>query len=184
MTGEPPPQSLASRLADAGRARWRAMRARMAAPRAAVASAPPVKRGRWVAGGVAALIALGPVATIVGADLIASGARAEARKLEAKAAPRIAAAKAAASDRETLAGVLRRPTLGLVIEALARTLPPEAALVRAERGRDGLLEVEVNTPDPDKLRAALRREPALSALRDTGQRQGDVAMVVAFKEAP
>jgi hypothetical protein len=167
-----------------GRAKWAALRAGRDEPRPVRAPEPSLKREWWVAGGVAALIALGPVATIVGANWIAGGARAEARQLEAKAAPRIAAAKAAASDRETLAGVLRRPTLGLVIEALARGLPPEASLVRAERGRDGLLEIEINTPDPDRLRTALRREPSLATLHDTGQRQSEAAMVVAFKEAP
>ena len=55
-------------------------------------------------------------------------------------------------------------------------------MIRAERGRDGLLEIDVSAPDPDKLRAALRAEPALARLRDAGQQRGELMMTVSFKE--
>ena len=175
MSEVEPPVSLATRLrAGAG--------ARLAAWRGRERSAAPV--GEWRVGlAVAALIALGPLATILGANMLAGGARTEARLLQAKVAPRVAAEGANARARDELAAVLRRPGAGQVLEAVARVLPPEASLVRAERNGDGLIELEVSTPDPDKLRAALRREPLLSGLRDSGQRQGDAAMIVAFREA-
>ena len=80
-------------------------------------------------------------------------------------------------------GVRRRVELELRERgAIAQALPPEAALLGASRNRDGLLEIEVRTPDPDKLRAALRRQPSLGGLRDAGQRQSDASMIVTFRQ--
>ena len=170
--------SLISRAMAAARTRAVAMRA-WAADRPGV----PAGRRDWlVAGGVAGLIAAGPVATILAAHLIAGGLRGEIARLEEQAAPRVAAEQAVAKDRATLVALLRRPGLGAEIDALARAMPPEAALSRIARGRDGLLEVDISAPDPDKLRAALRREPALARLRDAGQRQADMMMIVSLKE--
>jgi hypothetical protein len=140
-------------------------------------------RSEWqVAAGAGALIALGPVLTIAGADLLAGSARGEARKLEARAAPRAARDAQAAQDRDALATLLRRPTLGATLDALARALPADTNLIRAERTPQGLLEADVSTTDPDALREAIRREPMLAGLRDTGQRQGDAAMIVSLRE--
>lgn len=129
------------------------------------------------------MIAAGPIATILGAGLLARGARAEVQRLHAEVDPTIAAAAAVARDRTQLAMLLRRPTLSAMIEALARALPTDATLLRAERDRRGLLELDISTPDPDQLRAALHHEPMLANLRDIGQRQGAAAMVVSLKEA-
>jgi hypothetical protein len=171
----PAPQPLAARLGDAARGGIAALRAWKPGP-----------AGPWhnwyIAAALAALIALGPVITILGANILSGRARAEAQIFERKAAPRVAAAAAIERDRATLTTALRRPGIGATIEAIARVLPPEAALVRAERGADGLLELEIRAPDPDKLRAALRRESALATLRDTGQRQAEAAMLVTLKE--
>jgi hypothetical protein len=72
--------------------------------------------------------------------------------------------------------------VGATVEALARALPADAVLLRAERNRSGLLEVEISTPDPDKLRAALRAEPALAGLHNIGQQRGELTMTVSFAE--
>ncbi|MEI9851845.1 MAG: hypothetical protein WDN24_14570 [Sphingomonas sp.] len=77
---------------------------------------------------------------------------------------------------------MRRPTIGATLDALARALPPEASLIRAGRDAQGLLTVEVAAPDPDQLRAAIRRDPLLAALRDTGQRQQEATMIVTMRE--
>ncbi|NIJ20772.1 hypothetical protein FHS95_002464 [Sphingomonas naasensis] len=131
-----------------------------------------------VATAVALLIAAGPLLTIGGARLIAGRERAAAERLETELAPRIAAAQAARDARAQMAGVLQRATLGATIEALAQALPADATLVRAERDAQGQLTLEIAAPDPDKLRAALRRIPAFARLRDTRQRQADGQMVV------
>ncbi|MBO9714900.1 hypothetical protein [Sphingomonas sp.] len=171
-----PGASLAARLGEA----VRGFRERAAAP---AELAPPASRRDWlVAGAVAALIGLGPVLTIGGATLLAVRARDAANAINQRAAPTLAAARLAEQDRAELAAATRRPGVGAVIEALARALPPEASLSRVGRGGDGQLLLEISSPDPDKLRAALRREPVLAGLRDTGQRQGDGAMVVQLRE--
>jgi len=158
-----------------------------AALRARLAVRPVVQgvaRDWWIAGALAALLAAGPVATIIGANMLAGSARAEVEGLRGEAAPRVAADRALAKDRAGLVALLRRPSLGATVEALARALPPEAALVRIERNPAGLLEVDITAPDPDKLRAALHREPALVRLRDAGQQRGELTMTVSLRELP
>lgn len=178
---QPPPQrSLASGLGSAARDAIGNARGWWAERPAQVTT----RRDWIVAGSVAALIAAGPVFTIVGAKLMTGSVRAEVNRLEEQAAPRNAAAKSAADDRAALVAMLRRPGLGATAEALARVLPVEAVVLRIERDRQGLLEIDISAPDPDKLRAALRAEPALARLRDAGQQRGDLMMTVTFKEQP
>lgn len=144
----------------------------------------PPAAASWSQNSVAALVTLliaaGPLLTIAGAKLLAAQQRAAAARIESEAAPRIGAAKAAGEARAQIDAVLRRPTLGATIEALARALPADAALVRAGRTAQGVLEIEVAVADPDRLRAALRRAPAFARLRNTGQRQADAKMIVTF----
>ncbi|WP_044332121.1 hypothetical protein [Sphingomonas hengshuiensis] len=171
-TGQPddpiPPQpqpSLVQRATHAGRAR--------------IAAAP---MGDWRLGvAVAALLALGPALTIGGAAWLRADALAEATRLRASAAPHAAEVQARAEARAALAPVLDRPTLGTTIEVLARGMPADAQLVRVERTAQGALEIDASAPDPDRLRAALRREPALAGLRDVSQRRGDGAMIASFR---
>ena len=174
---DPTPEggSLATRLLVETRARFGALR---------LPEWRALGPGDWrISAAIALLIAAGPIATIIGAGLLARGARAETARLHAQLDPRIAAAAAVARDRTQLSALLRRPTLSAMIEALARALPSDAALLRAERDRQRLLELDISTPDPDQLRAALRREPMLANLHDTGQRQEAATMVVSLKEA-
>jgi hypothetical protein len=137
---------------------------------------------RWPEGRVAIAVALlivaGPLLTIGGARILSERHRAATARIEAEVAPRIASTAAAAEARAQMGAVLKRRTLGATIETLARALPADATLARVERNAQGRLALEVATPDPDKLRAALRRVPALARLRDTGQRQADAAMIV------
>lgn len=168
-----PPSSLATRLHEMVRGAL-----------ARVPAIEPGKRDWWIAGAVAALIAAGPLATILGANLLAGGIGKDVQHLREQAAPRAAAAQAAAKERAALVALLRQPGVGASLEALARALPADAALVRVERNAAGLLEVDLTAPDPDRLRAALHREPALARLRDTGQQQGELAMTISLREAP
>jgi hypothetical protein len=78
------------------------------------------------------------------------------------AAARIATAAPAA---EPAAG----PAVSAVVAALATSLPRDAAL-HALSGQGPTITAEIDTPDPDLLRAALRRDPRLAALRDVDQR--------------
>jgi hypothetical protein len=166
----PPPPSLAARVAAAVDARRRGT------------GGGPSAAGDWrVAAGVALLLAAAPLLTIAGATLLAERERDAAMALRMQGAPASTARAARAQARAALAPLLARPGAAATLDALARVLPADARLQRVLRADDGILEFDVATPDPDRLRAALRRAPALAGLRDTGQRQGDGALIVAFR---
>jgi hypothetical protein len=129
---------------------------------------------------VAALIALGPVLTIGGAALLARREAAASATLQAELAPRIAAARQSEVARTRLSAALAQRPMANTLEALGRVLPPEASVVRAERTRAGALEIDIATPDPDKLRMALRRASEFGQIRNVAQRQGDAGMIVTF----
>ena len=127
---------------------------------------------------VALLIVAGPLLTVGGAHMLSERQRMAAARIEVEVAPRIAAAEAASQARSQMDAILRRRTLGATVDALARALPADATLARAERNAQGRLALEVATADPDRLRAALRRVPAFAQLRNTGERQADASMIV------
>lgn len=137
---------------------------------------------RELAVAVAIFIALGPLLTIAGAQLLAGRDRVAAQRLHDDLEPRLAAERAAREARSEIASIVGRPAIGTTLEALARGLPADAMVVRAERTAKGALEIEISTPDPDKLRSAIRRDPALARLRDLNQRQSDTAMIVTLRE--
>lgn len=138
-----------------------------------------LRGGDWrVGAAIAGLLALVPLAVIAIATLLAIGTedRTAARtRTEAVALARIA-------EAQRLRTVLRRPTVGATLEALARALPAEARLRRVARNADGALVVEVATADPDRLRAALRREPLTAGLRDVGQQGGPGGLLVTLED--
>jgi len=131
-----------------------------------------------VATAVALLLLAGPLLTIGGARVLSERQRDAAARIEGEAEPRIAAAAADRDARTQMTAVLQRRTLGATVEMLARALPADATLIRAERTAQGRLALEIAAADPDRLRAALRRVPALARLRNTGQRQADAQMIV------
>jgi hypothetical protein len=134
------------------------------------------------AAAVAVLIALAPLFTIAGAKLLLQHERAATARLQEELGPRLAAEQAARNARASLDATVRRPAMSTTLEALARGLPADASLWRAERTAQGALELDVTTADPDKLRATIRRAPELAGLRDSGQRQGDGTMLVSLRE--
>ncbi|AQR73581.1 hypothetical protein [Sphingomonas sp. LM7] len=154
------------------------------AKRRPAVAAVPEGVAKWPEGSVAALVAVliaaGPLTTIAGAKLLAAQQRAAAADLAGDASPRIEAARTADEARGQIDAVLRRMPLGATLEALARALPTDATLVRVQRSAQGVLEIDVAAADPDRLRAAMRRAPALARLRNTGQRQADARMIVTF----
>jgi hypothetical protein len=141
----------------------------------------PSPIGRSTAALVALLIAAGPLATIAGANLLAARARSEAAGFAARLAPRAATERAAEQARGQMAAAITAPMLGATLEAIARALPADATMLRAERMRDGAMELEIAAPDPDQLRPALRSVPGVGRFRNTGQRQGEAGMIVSFR---
>ncbi len=160
-----PRDSLTDRLAR------RAARAARARPALAV---PDIRLSLALAG----VLALGPLLTIVGAQALRGGVEADNRALESqlrsRTAPELARSEAAAVLRDAV----RQPALAATLDRLARALPDDARLVSAARGADGHVQVEISASDPDLLRGALRRDPLLAAMRESGQRRTPDARVV------
>jgi len=178
-----PPPARASSLADRIGAAWRgglpAVSARLARPM------PPrvASRAEWIgAGMLALLLAAGPLATLLLANRLTARAEAATAVLRERVEPRRAAEAARLRARAELAAMLARPGPSATVEALARALPEDAVLRRVARGGDGALAVEVFTPDPDRLRTALRRAPELAGLRETGQAGDESGLRVRFEE--
>lgn len=149
--------------------------------------APRPEGGRvdWrLAGGLAALIALGPLATIAGAGLLERSARAEAATLTVQAAPRLKAEARAREARAALRGAVRDAGIAVWLDRLAAAIPADARVARMGKAADGAIEIEITAPDPDLLRAAMRRDPALAGFRETGQRRAGAMIAVKLRRAP
>lgn len=149
------------------------------APRAPRMSGGPVDRRLALA--LAALIALGPLATITGAALIERRARAEAAQLTAQAAPRLKAEAGAQTARAALREAVRQPGVAILLNHVAAAIPADARVARMRKAADGTMEIEITAPDPDLLRAAMRRDPALAAFRETGQRRAGAMIAVTMR---
>jgi hypothetical protein len=117
-------------------------------------------RKRAIAAGVAAAVLLG----IGVAGWIGLG----------KQSP-IASSQAAPAHpaQPKIARLSARLTVSDTIERLALALPSEAALASVEVDKDGGFAVEVELPDPERLRAALAADSALRGLRQVSQMSGD-----------
>jgi hypothetical protein len=131
---------------------------------------------------LAALVAAGPVLTTMGATILADGAERETRQVDATLGPRRIAEQRRAEARTALSTAILRPGPAALLDGLAAALPSDAALVRAERGADGTLALEVAVSDPDALRGALRRVPALAGLRDVRQQEGEGRTLVLLRQ--
>ena len=157
-----------------------------AAPAPPTAPRPPRAPVDRLAALLAAAILATPLLTWAGAAILTTRAQDEGRDIARRAAPRIAEQAAAERARSLLQRAWGAPTLGSTLESLARVLPQDAALLRAERTAAGALLVEVAAPDPDQLLAALRRDPVLAGLRATAQARadGDGRMRVTLEQRP
>lgn len=132
---------------------------------------------------LAGLIALGPLATIVGAAALERDARAEAARVEAKAAPQLKAETREKAARASLRAAAHDPGVAIWLDRVAAAIPVDARVARMTKAADGALELEISTPDPDLLRGALRRNPALTGFRETGQRRAGAMIAVTLRRA-
>lgn len=130
---------------------------------------------------LALLIAAGPVLTIVGARWLEARAQAEATRLRASIAPRIEAAARSQAARDMLRNVVRQPAFAVTLDRLASVLPQEARVARMARNLDGVTTIEITAPDPDQVRAALRRDPVFGGFREVGQRRAGSMMLVSYR---
>jgi hypothetical protein len=155
----------------------RALGAARPAPRAAAPPDPPSQpterpRPDRAAIFLALAIVATPLLTLAGATLMAGQARRETQALTERSAPAIAARAGQERARAALAATWNGPTLGATLEAIARALPEDAALLRVERSV-GPLTIDIAAPDPDRALSALRRDPALGGLRAVAQSRAD-----------
>lgn len=137
-----------------------------------------------LAAALTGVIALGPLATIVGAGAVEHGARAEAARLETQAAPRLKAEARERAVRAALRAAVRDAGVVVWLDRVAAAIPAEARVARMAKTADGALELEISTPDPDLLRGALRGDPALAGFRETGQRRAGAMIAVTLRRAP
>lgn len=144
--------------------------------------APASRADRIKAGSLFALLIAGPLASIVINHSIAAQSQGEIAQAQARQTPVETAAARVRMGRDVLAAAFARPAPVAVLTRLAQLLPGDARVARIGQ-REGALQAEIATSDPDRLRAALRRDPVLKGLRETGQRQGDGVIVVAFAQA-
>lgn len=127
---------------------------------------------------LAALIALGPLLTIAGAGWMRAGVVQDTEALRAQGRARLDAEGARQRAALLFRDAVRRPTLSVTLDRIARVLPDDARLASAAREADGALRVEIAASDPDPLRAALRRDPLFAAMRESGQRRTEDGRVV------
>ncbi len=154
------------------------------AVRAARTRPTPSARDVRVAVALASALALGPLLTIVGANLLRAGVEDENRVFDARLRVRLAPQTAHADAATILRDAVRQPTMTVTLEHLAGALPDDARLVSAARDAQGRLLFEVSTTDPDALRGALRERPYFAGMRETGQRRtADARLVVTLRSA-
>jgi hypothetical protein len=125
---------------------------------------------------VALVLATIPATTAIGAWGIAGIDRWRAARIAKRQAPAIAAyARVAAVERarDDVEAVMAIPSLTGLADRLRATLPEDAGLAAMALAESGELTIELETPDPDRLRTALAADPLLASLRETGQRRTD-----------
>jgi len=116
----------------------------------------------WLA--VAAPLVAAPLAATLGVTLLAGSTEREAASLA-----RRLAARPALVTRAPVAAALGRETVSATMARLDTALPEGATLHALGRDADGVLEMEIDTADPEALRAALARDPALARLATAGE---------------
>ncbi|WP_033921353.1 hypothetical protein [Sphingomonas sp. 37zxx] len=172
------PPSLADRLIAAIRAK----RPRTPVPvdRASPSNAPAAPGSRRFGIALAILLPAGPVLSWGVASWQAAAIRQEIQAQRRTAAPALATRAAALADRAAL--TTTAPAIADILNALALTLPRDARLAAVAADEHARLSADVATPDPDTLRAALRRDPRTAALRDIDQARGDGVILVRLRQ--
>ena len=123
---------------------------------------------------VGLILATIPVSTAVGAWVLTGLTEWRIARLQDQAAPALAAyARAAATEdaRATVEAVMTGPPLSALADRLAATLPDEAGLVGMTMLPEGDLLIELETPDPDRLRSALAADALFGTLGEKGQKR-------------
>ncbi|KRB88238.1 MULTISPECIES: hypothetical protein [unclassified Sphingomonas] len=130
--------------------------------------------------GAALLLATVPFTTAIGAWGLVGLDRWQAARIAKRQAPAIAASVRVAAverARDDVEAVMAVPSMSGLAGRLRALLPEEAGLVAMALAENGALTVEVETPDPDRLRTALAADPLFGALREIGQTRTEGATI-------
>lgn len=122
------------------------------------------------------ILATIPASTALGAWGLTALSRWQLHRLEASEAPALARyAKVAAVEqvRPRAEAAMQAPAISQLVARLAAALPADAGLAGLSLDERGGLVVEVETPDPDRLRPALAADPLLGRLEEVGQTMTD-----------
>ncbi|WP_109806426.1 hypothetical protein [Sphingosinithalassobacter portus] len=125
-------------------------------------------------------IAAGPLALWLSAAISGASIERSNQSLRAQLAPRAESKARNRVSRREIALLAQTPGLAATIDALARAVPANANVLRLARAHEGVLEVDIATPDPDMLLATLRRHPLLAQLKAVGQRSSDGMVIVSL----
>jgi len=131
------------------------------------------------------LLASMPFTVAVGSWSLATLAATQNERLaNASASSRIGRPFLSDSARRDLAGRMSRRTVSEIAARLFAVLPQNASINGVSSDADGRLKIEIDTPDPDRLRIALAVDPLLTTLSEEGQlRTDDGAIRVTLRGA-
>lgn len=177
----PPPPSLAGVALARVREAAGAVAGRLARWRSGDAPRLSPARGWIVPTALGLLLASIPLSVWAGARMLAAGEQARTAAMARQLAPRSATTAAMARERAAMAALLARPRAIALLDALARTLPQDSRIVRFERQADATIMLDIATPDPAEMRAALRADARFAAYRTLRERRGDAGMIVTLK---
>lgn len=131
------------------------------------------------------ILATIPFTTAIGAWTLTGIERWRTARLAERERPAIARAIRAImaeEARRSTQSVMAAPALSSIVARLRGALPDEAGLAAIAISDDGALTIDIETPDPDRLRGALAADPLLGALREFGQsRTGGGTIRVSLK---
>ena len=132
----------------------------------------------------AVLVAIAPVLTLVGAELLIAQNEAAIARLEAELAPKREAARLAREREQLRAGLATLPALPLstLLDDVAANLPQSAHLQSAQRqGRSVTLEIEA--ADPDTVRDGFSAGEVTAKLREVDQSRSPTGQATIRYEA-
>jgi len=135
---------------------------------------PPFPPGLWWP--TLLILATIPLTTAVGAWALAGITRWQVHQLRQEAAPALAAYRSAAAierARPRAEAAMAGPALTSLTGRLSAVLPEGAGLAGIALDDGGVLSVEIESADPDRLRTELAKDPLLGSLSETGQAMTD-----------
>jgi len=124
----------------------------------------------------AGLVASIPVSITLGATLLASLNASKVEALQQEVRPKLSIERTLQQKedlRRALAPSVALPSISMLLDDLAGRLPATAYIKEIERDSDGQIKLRVVARDPDAAQAALKGDPLLPGVHQTGQTPSD-----------